>query len=87
MTIYSGPATVHTDGATIPVTAQLQSRPLAGRADWHGELTAADGIVLLNVHDGRLSLPDGREAGFVRTAGGIPGGPIQVEGSSGDELL
>lgn len=87
MTPYCGPATVTTtDGTTIPVTADLRSRQVAGRADWHGTLTAA-GAALLNVHEGRLLLPDGRESGFVRTAGGMPDGPISVEGSGGEELL
>ena len=87
MTPYRGPATVTTtDGAAIPVTAQLRTRRINGRSDWHGDLTAADGLALLNVHEGRLRLTDGRESGFVRTGGGFPGGPIQVEGSSGDEL-
>jgi hypothetical protein len=83
MTAYSGPATV----TTIPVTAHLRARQVNGRADWHGELIVADGLTLLNVHEGRLRLPHGRESGFVRTGGGFPGGRIQVEGSSGDELL
>jgi hypothetical protein len=86
MTTYSGPATVTTNGTTIPVTAQLSTRPSA-REDWAGLLTADDGRALLNVHEGRLRLPDGRESGFVRTAGGVPGGPIQVVGSSGEQLL
>jgi hypothetical protein len=87
MTNYSGPATVTTlDGATIPVTAHLSTRPSA-REDWGGLLTADDGVALLNVQEGRLRLPDGREAGFVRTAGGVPGGPIQIAGSSGEALL
>jgi hypothetical protein len=87
MTNYSGPATVTADGTTIPVTATLTSRTAAGRDDWHGALTADDGRALLNVHEGRLLLPDGRESGFVRTAGGVPGGPIQIAGSSGETLL
>lgn len=87
MTNYSGPATVTTlDGATIPVTAHLSTRP-SNRDDWAGLLTADDGRALLNVHEGRLRLPDGRESGFVRTQGGVPGGPIQVEGGSGEQLL
>lgn len=86
MTPYHGPATVTTpDGNIIHVTANLAGRTDQGRADWHGTLTAP-GPALLNVHEGRLQLPGGREAGFVRTAGGIPGGPIRVEGSSGEEL-
>lgn len=88
MTTYSGPATVTTtDGNTIPVTARLSTRPTGNRDDWAGLLTADDGLALLNVHEGQLRLPGGRESGFVRTAGGVPGGPLQVEGSSGDELL
>ncbi|WP_354643902.1 hypothetical protein [Kitasatospora camelliae] len=84
---YAGPATVTTpDGATIPVTAHLSTRP-SNRDDWAGLLTADDGVALLNVHEGRLLLPDGREAGFVRTAGGVPGGPIQIAGASGEALL
>jgi hypothetical protein len=85
MTNYSGPATVTADGNTIPVTAHLSHRP-SNRDDWASLLTA-DGVALLNVHEGRLLLPDGREAGFVRTAGGVPGGPIQIAGSSGQAFL
>lgn len=89
MTNYSGPATVTTaDGATIDVTAHLSTRPVGSRDHWIGTLTAAgDGRALLNVQEGLLRLPDGRESGFVRTVGGVPGGPIRVEGSSGDKLL
>jgi len=88
MTTYSGPAIVTTtDDATINVTAHLSTRPVGNRDDWAGLLTADEGRALLKVHEGRLRLPDGRESGFVRTAGGVPGGPIQVEGSSGDKLL
>jgi hypothetical protein len=86
MNPYSGPATVTADGNTIPVTAHLSHRP-SNRDDWAGLLTADDGVALLNVHEGRLLLPDGREAGFVRTAGGVPGGPIRIAGSSGDAFL
>lgn len=85
---YTGPATVTTpDGATIDVTAHISTRPVGSRDDWAGLLTATDGLALLNVHEGRLQLPGGRESGFVRTAGGQPGGPIQVEGSNGNKLL
>lgn len=88
MDTYSGPATVTTtDEINIPVTATIRLGRNGGRADWAGILTAADGLALLNVHEGRLRLPDGRESGFVRTGGGAPGGPIEVAGSSGDELL
>jgi hypothetical protein len=87
MTNYSGPATVTTpDGATINVTAHLSTRP-SNRDDWAGFFTADDGRALLNVHEGQVRLPNGRESGFVRTAGSVPGGPIQVAGSSGDALL
>lgn len=86
MTNYTGPATVTADGTTIPVTAHLSHRP-GSRDDWDGFLTAADGTPLLNVHEGRLRLPDGRESGFVRTRGGVPAGPIQVVGSSGEAFL
>lgn len=84
---YTGPATVTADGATIPVIVNLRAHNDAGRDNWRGDLTAADGVALLNVYEGRLCLPDGRESGFVRTGGGMPGGPIRVEGSSGDKLL
>ena len=88
MANYNGPASVTThDGVTINVTAHLSTRPVGGQDDWAGLLTAEDGRALLNVHEGQLRLPDGRESGFVRTAGGVPGGPIQVAGSSGDGLL
>jgi hypothetical protein len=88
MTPYSGPATVTTtDGATIPVTANLRAYRIPGRTGWHGTIAAA-GRALLNVQEGRVQLPDGRESGFVRINGAMaPGAPIQVEGSSSDELL
>jgi hypothetical protein len=88
MTPYSGPATVTTtDGAAIPVTANLSSYRIPGRTGWHGTLAAA-GRALLNVQEGQVRLPDGRESGFVRIGGAMgPGAPIQVEGSSGDTFL
>jgi hypothetical protein len=87
MTPYSGPATITTpDGTTTHVTANLAGRTGPGVAQWYGTLQTP-GRALLNLHEGRLLLPDGRESGFVRTTGGAPGGPIRVEGSSGEELL
>ena len=87
MTTYCGPATVTTpDSTIIEVTATLAGRTDQGRADWHGTLTAP-GTVLLDVHEGQLRVPNGHESGFIRTAGGMPGGPIRVEGSSGERLL
>lgn len=87
MTNYSGPATVTTpDGAIINVTARLSTRRVGNRDDWVGFLAAADDRALLNVYEGQVSLPDGRESGFIRT-GSVPGGPIEVTGSSGDRLL
>lgn len=84
---YAGPAVVTApDGSTIGVTARLSTRP-SNVDDWAGVLSADDGVALLNVHEGRLLLPNGWESGFVRTLGGVPGGPIQVEGSTGEPLL
>ena len=70
MSAYNGQAlVVGGNGADVPVTASLTSYPDGLHASWGGTLTPMpDGLArLLNLTDGRLRLPDGTEAEFLRT--------------------
>jgi len=70
MSVYKGRALVVGDnGADVPVTASLTSYPDGLHTSWGGTLAPTpDGLArLLNLTDGRLRLPDGTEAEFLRT--------------------
>jgi hypothetical protein len=69
VTTYNGPAVLLTEEeAEIPVTARLTSYRDELRTSWRGSLTpTADGLQqVLNLFKGRLRLPDGTEAEFLR---------------------
>jgi hypothetical protein len=69
MSAYNGQAwVISEDGTDVPVTASLTSYPDGLRTSWGGTLTpASDGLArLLNLVEGRLQLPGGTEAEFLR---------------------
>lgn len=69
MTTYRGKALlICEDGTEIPVTVSLSSYRTGLRTDWGGTVTAApdDLRKMLNPAKGRLRLPDGTEAEFLR---------------------
>lgn len=69
VTAYNGPAVLlMEDEAEIPVTARLASYRDGLRTSWRGSITpTADGLQqVLNLDKGRLRLPDGTEADFLR---------------------
>jgi hypothetical protein len=68
MDAYDGPAVMITeDDAEVPVGASLRGGHSGLRAVWGGTLRPADGLQeVLNLTKGRLRLPDGREASFLR---------------------
>jgi len=69
MNAYNGQARiVGNNGTDVPVTANLTSYPDGLRTSWGGTLTPApDGLPrLANLTEGRLQLPGGTEAEFLR---------------------
>jgi hypothetical protein len=68
MSRYNGQALIIGNDADVPVTASLASYPDGLRIGWGGTLTPAPGVLsrLLNLTEGRLRLPGGTEAGFLR---------------------
>jgi hypothetical protein len=69
MATYSSEAVlICEDGTEIPVTVNLSSYRTGLRTDWGGTVIAApDGLrEMLNLAKGRLRLPDGTEAEFLR---------------------
>jgi len=69
MSVYNGQALViGEDGASVPVTASLASYRDGLRTSWDGTLTPGQEgqSRLLNLTAGRLQLPGGTEAEFLR---------------------
>lgn len=69
MTTYNGPAVLLTeDDIEVPVAARLTSYRDGLRTSWRGSLTpTTDGRQYLsNLDKGRLRLPSGTEADFLR---------------------
>ena len=69
MSAYNGQALViGEDGASVPVTVSLASYQDGLRTSWGGTLapTREGRSRLLNLTAGRLQLPDGSEAEFLR---------------------
>jgi hypothetical protein len=69
MSAYNGQARIVGDNGTdVPVTASLTSYPDGLQTTWAGKLTPAPDRLaqLANVTEGRLQLPGGTEAEFLR---------------------
>ena len=68
MSVYNGQAVILTeDDMEVPVSASLHHDRSGLRTAWSGTLTPADDPQqVLNLTKGRLRLPDGREADFLR---------------------
>ena len=86
MSAYNGRAAIITDdGTEVPVTANLSTRRNGLFTDWGGRLTptSADGLQRVKTQsEGRLRLPDGREAQFLRpdTSDWVVGGGMAIIG-------
>jgi hypothetical protein len=88
MSAYNGQALIIGDsGANVPVTVSLTSYRDGLRTNWGGTLTPPpDGLQqLLNLTEGKLQLPDGTEAEFLRpdTSDWVSTKQLRIIGQSG----